>query len=116
MGDGALRPLEASYVTLPKALPPGETEANWLTAEGMLGLAWGTTEWFAEGAAGLGSRLNRLRRRGIVSEKKGTAYIRGPSRSRWPDVVVVNGTTYEGSGTVGDVYRSSDGRALDLGG
>lgn len=30
----------ASYITLPKALPPDATTANWLSMEGLFGLVW----------------------------------------------------------------------------
>ncbi|KAI4168894.1 MAG: hypothetical protein LQ343_006049 [Gyalolechia ehrenbergii] len=118
-GYGDARPVGASFVTLPKTLPPGDAEAKWLAAEGMLGLVWGGGQWFAKGTAGwgnVGGGSQGLRRRRVISERKGTAYVKGPSRSRWPDVVVVNGTTYTGNGTFGEGYRSSDGRLLDLGG
>ncbi|KAI4282031.1 MAG: hypothetical protein L6R38_003251 [Xanthoria sp. 2 TBL-2021] len=112
-GDG--RAFGASYVRLPSALPPGETEANWLSAEGMLGLVWGGGKWFAKGVeiAGMSGAIGSKRKRGVVSEEKGTAYIRGPRRWKWPDEVVVNGTRYVAEGLDGSLYHSADGKVLN---
>lgn len=111
-GDG--RAFGASYVRLPSALPPGETEADWLSAEGMLGLVWGGGRWFAQGVemAGVGASVGVKWRRGVVRKEKGTAYLRGPRRRRWrwPDEVVVDGTRYVADGSDGTLYLSADGK------
>ena len=103
---------------MPTALPPGETEANWLTAEGMLGLVWGGGQWFAKGASladvGGSPSLKRVARRRVRSAQRGTAYIRGPRRWRWPDVVVFNGTSYVDAGAVELLYQSADGKVLNM--
>lgn len=117
MGDE--RPVGASYVRLPTALPPDETEANWLTAEGMLGLVWGGGKWFAKGAEGIAgvggaASVGVKRRRGMVSKEKGTAYMRGPRRWRWPDVVVADGTEYLADGAVELLYGSAEGKVLNM--
>ncbi|KAI4169109.1 MAG: hypothetical protein LQ348_007350 [Seirophora lacunosa] len=108
---GDERAYGASYITLPRSLPPGETEANWLSAEGVLGLVWGGGRWFAKGAESLG---RGLRRRGVVSAEKGTVYSREPQRWRWPDVVVVNGTRYIDAGTADFLYQSAEGQVVNM--
>ncbi|KAL8964867.1 MAG: hypothetical protein Q9197_006773 [Variospora fuerteventurae] len=98
---GDERAVGASYITLPTALPPGETEANWLSAEGVLGFVWGGGRWFVKGAESLGERnTKKLKRRGMVRAEHGTVYAREPKRWKRPDVLVVNGTRYVDAGTV----------------
>ena len=83
----------------------------------MLGLVWGGGKWFAEGVSGVDAGKG-LRKRGdrtgrrIVQGRgeQGTAYVTGPSGWRWPDVVVVNGTSFEREG---EGYRSAEGKELN---
>ena len=112
---GDRRAYGGSYVRLPVALPPDETEANWLTAEGLLGLVWGGGKWFAKEVemAGVGGSVG-VKRRGVVSARKGTAYVRGPTRWKWPDEVMVNGTRYVADGAAGALYHSADGKVLNM--
>ncbi|KAL9010819.1 MAG: hypothetical protein Q9173_004286 [Seirophora scorigena] len=111
---GDERAYGASYITLPRSLPPGETEANWLNTEGVLGLVWGGGRWFAKGAESLGRETIGVRRRGVVSAEKGTVYSREPTRWRWPDVVVVNGTRYIDAGTADFLYQSAEGQVVNM--
>jgi len=111
-GTAEQRACRASYVRMPTALPPGRGEAEWLSAEGMVGLVWGGGRWFAKGGGELGAR--RLGRRGGVGGGKGRAYVRAPRRARWPDVLVVHGTRYMDAGSVELLYESVDGRVLNM--
>jgi len=115
-GTAEQRAYGASYVRMPTALPPGEGEAKWLSAEGMVGLVLGGGRWFAKGAGervvSLGAR--RPGRRGVVMGAKGRAYVRAPRRARWPDVLVVHGTRYLDAGSVELLYESVDGRVLNM--
>ncbi|KAI4159561.1 MAG: hypothetical protein L6R39_000342 [Caloplaca ligustica] len=96
----------ASYITLPRSLPPGEETTGWMAVEGLLGLAWGGGEWFASQAAQRlagkgGSRVvapRSLARRDVRAEK-GTVYARLPFRSLVPDRVERNGSVYIGNGS-----------------
>ena len=91
---------------------------NWLGAEGFLGLVWGGGPWFAKGVsmAGLrGSpRASRLGKRREISAQKGRAYIQRPSRIRWHDMLMINGTRYLDSGSVEMLYQSVDGKVLNM--
>lgn len=112
---GDERALGASYITLPTTLPPGETEANWLSAEGVLGFVWGGGRWFVKGAESLGeSGTKKLKRRGMVRAEHGTVYAREPKRWKRPDVLVVNGTRYVDAETVDLVYQSDQMQVLNL--
>lgn len=115
---GDERALGASYIRMPTALPPGEREANWLSAEGMLGLVWGGGKWFADGVSSAGSGGprggKRLARRGVIRGEVGMAYIRAPSRWRWPDMVEINGTIHVDARTAEGLYQSSSGDVLNL--
>lgn len=130
-GTGEQQPRGASYVQLPAGVPPVDDEnVNWLLAEGMLGFVWGGGQWFAAGGGqgsinpvprsiitGAGNRppgRRNVRRRSIVSARKGTAYVQAPRKWRWPDSVTVNGTEYSNAGR-GDLrYESADGTPLPL--
>ena len=129
-GRGEQQPKGASYIRLPAGLPPvDEGNVDWLLAEGMLGFVWGGGRWFAGGHQGSinpvprsipGAAVDppegkrRLKRGGIVSAQKGTAYVQAPRKWRWPDSVHVNGTEYSNAGR-GDLrYESADGRPLPL--
>jgi len=117
-GSADQRAYGASYVQMPTALPPREAEANWLSAEGMVGLVWGGGRWFAKGAAlvgeGVSPGVKRLERRGLISGTRGTAYIQAPRRLRRSNVLVVNGTRYVDAGSVELLYENADGRVLNM--
>jgi len=105
----------ASYISLPKSLPPSEADSQWLTAEGLRGLVWGGGKWFANqvGPSSLSSQPFR-RKRGVISENKGTVYATAPSLWRYPDFIMVNGTNYTDDGRGDLVYRNETGVILDL--
>lgn len=119
----------ASYITLPRSLPPGEEANGWMMTEGLLGLAWGGGKWFASEAArrflggeGGGSRVapgmtRRLARRNVPAAKKGTVYARPPSRSVFPDRVEMrNGSVYIGHGGSSSdmVFKDEVGNVVNL--
>ena len=123
-GAGSLTPATgASYIEMPKALPPDDTVSNWLDAEGILGLVWGGGKWFtspaaskALGYAGGVSPKSRLRR-DIRSESKGTVYAGHPRRWVYPTYIDVNGTRYlhtANSGSDSAEYRDDSGMLLNL--
>lgn len=93
-------------------MPPREGDADWLGAEGMLGLVWGGGRWFAKGVVSLAPR--GLGRRGVVRGAKGRAYIQAPRRERRPDVLVVGGTRYVDAGGAELRYENADGRVLNM--
>ncbi|KAL8866693.1 MAG: hypothetical protein Q9174_006147 [Haloplaca sp. 1 TL-2023] len=125
----------ASYITLPRILPPNLVMSQWLAAEGILGLIWGGGTWFSGPAAqdvlaggkwqGSGGRGRRKGRREIRSEEKGAVFAGPPHRWMYPSLVEVDGTTYmdDGAGRVvpvGEeasgnmVYKDSAGTVLNL--
>ncbi len=67
----------ASYISLPKSLPPSEAESQWLTAEGLRGLVWGGGKWFANqvGPSSLSSQPLR-RKRGVNLRIRGRCTLR----------------------------------------
>ncbi|KAL8929667.1 MAG: hypothetical protein Q9172_000346 [Xanthocarpia lactea] len=108
----------ASYVTLPRTLPPDAKASNWMTMEGLLGMTWAEGSWSAsEGARRLISTSQSLQRsilrRGIRSEKKGNVYARGTLRKVFPDKVEFNGEIYTGSGKDG-LYKDSTGVSVNM--
>ncbi|KAL8761461.1 MAG: hypothetical protein Q9184_002418 [Pyrenodesmia sp. 2 TL-2023] len=123
----------ASYITLPRSLPPGREANGWMMMEGLLGLAWGGGSWFASDAArrflggggggggGGGSRITptrRARARGdLRAAQKGTVYARPPSQSVFPNRVEMrNGTVYIGhGGSLSDmVFKDEVGNVANL--
>lgn len=89
----------ASYITLPRAMPPDPKANSWLEAEGILGFAWGGGKWFVSDAAqrllGGGSSMPGLKaRRDIRSPKKGQVYAQSPRSEVYPNRIEYNSTTY----------------------
>ncbi|KAL8924982.1 MAG: hypothetical protein Q9172_002411 [Xanthocarpia lactea] len=124
-GDLSFTPTEighepggGSYISVGQMkLPPDVSTASALLIEGILGLVWGGGQWFASEAArrkfgnrGLPSKVKR----GIVSEKKGTVFVRPPVRWVNPDTIRFNGTEYTSVGGQDPVYKDSNGVLLDL--
>ena len=110
----------ASYIDLPRALPPDGEASNWMDAQGMLGLVWGGGKWFSSPAA---SRLlgydgsgghKRRRRRDFGSRPNGTVYAGRPHRRVLPTYIDVNGTRYfaESESDTAD-YRDKSGTVLN---
>ena len=102
----------ASYISVPAMVTDGGGgQSAWLQAEGVLGLVWGGGEWFAKGWSGPGA-TRRKRRRGIVSEEKGTVYATAPRSWVYPNSITVNGTEYTSGNTSALEYASADGTRL----
>ncbi|KAI4119248.1 MAG: hypothetical protein LQ345_000842 [Seirophora villosa] len=115
----------ASYISLPRVVPPDTSSKIWLAAEGIVGLAWGDATWFKnsqaqtaliDGAAAISSRVtprSRLKR-DIRSPLEGTVWATQPSRPVYPNLLVVNGTAYTDDGAGDPKYRDVTGKVLDL--
>ena len=108
----------ASYIRVPKSLPPNPTTSLWLQTEGMLALIWGGGSWFAsEGAKarwGRGVRpRSRLRREHSWAEK-GKLWAKSPPRMAFPDVVEVEGEVYRGNGSGDMMFTDSRGAKVNL--
>ncbi|CAO1604314.1 hypothetical protein XANCAGTX0491_007873 [Xanthoria calcicola] len=116
----------ASYITMPRALPPDGKAKVWMAVEGLLGLAWGSGEWFVDeaaqkafaggsGVSGSGGVGGRSLKRGIVrAEKTAQAYARPPLRAVFPDVVELGGKRYVGNGDDGVMYTDATGVSINL--
>lgn len=112
----------ASYITMPRSLPPGEEAKGWMLMEGLLGLAWGGGKWFASPAAerlfgGGGSRLRPRTRTGrqiIRSAQTGTVHARSPLSMVFPDRVEWNGTTFTKHGMASMMYTDKTGQVVNL--
>lgn len=114
----------ASYITVPKALPPDGKTSMWAMGEGILAMAWGGGSWFGDPKArsylgdvatsrvGPRSRL----RRDVRSVNKGKLWARRPLKVAFPDVVEIDGTQYAGDGTGDMMYAATDsgGASLNL--
>ena len=112
----------ASYISLPKALPPDRTTVDWLIMEGMLGLVWGGGKWFASAVAESAlAKPNMMPKRDIMQQRdirspiKGNLYARPPPRAVFP-IVNINGTNYTHSGvSTGDImFADSEGSLVNL--
>lgn len=110
----------ASYIEMPRSLPPDGKASAWLSAEGVLGLVWGEGSWFGSpiasktfGHASGVTPKSRLRR-DIRSELKGTVYAGPPSGLVYPTFIEVNGTRYTEEGVDGSVYKDAAGNVLNL--
>ncbi|KAL8890076.1 MAG: hypothetical protein Q9215_002757, partial [Flavoplaca cf. flavocitrina] len=111
----------ASYITLPRTLPPDGKAKVWMAVEGLLGLAWGTGDWFinekVKGAltSSGGGVDGFVVKRDIRSEKKGRVYSRAPRRRVHPDVLEFGGTRYtEDDGGKGVIYNDGAGNSLNM--
>ena len=132
----------ASYIELPRRLPPDAQTSSWLSGEGIFGLVWsanfpqalssetgdadveylhrGDGSWFSTPTAsrvlGYNSGINpksRLRR-DIRAQRRGTVYAGSPRRRVYPSSIVVNGTTYSDNAAEGQKYRDMTGNVLNL--
>ncbi|KAL8685449.1 MAG: hypothetical protein Q9224_005811 [Gallowayella concinna] len=112
----------ASYISVPKSLPPDAATGTWLDMQGVLGLVWGGGKWFASAAVEnvLGEMVlpqrSVLQPRDIHSPKTGQMYARPPLVTVFP-IVDIDGTNYTHSSTnneEGIMYRNSAGDVLNL--
>ena len=111
----------ASYITVPRTLPPDPNANPWLEMEGILGFVWGGGKWFTSGAAerlltggrsGPGGKV----RRGMQSTLEGDVYLSGPRKEVYPGIMEVNGTEYtlnEGAGPI-TYINLGKGKTLNL--
>ncbi|KAL8938708.1 MAG: hypothetical protein Q9216_003745 [Gyalolechia sp. 2 TL-2023] len=108
-----------SYVTLPRTLPPGEKEREWMAVEGLLAMAWGGGEWFASQAAERllgrsgGTPKSRVRR-DIRSSEKGRIFARNPTDEILPDWMEWNQTRFELYNADDMMYRNEEGGLVNL--
>lgn len=90
----------ASYIDLPRILPPDEKVSDWLSAQGILGLVWGGGKWFSSPAAsrllGYDGNVGQKSRRGRNSQDnlEGMVYAGLPRYSVLPTYMDLNGTRY----------------------
>lgn len=110
----------ASYIEMPRILPPDDKVSAWLSAEGVLGLVYGGGDWFSSPAASrvLGhtvgvSPKSRLRR-DIRSGSRGTVYAGPPRRWIYPTFISVNGVNYTDEGAGNLLYKDGAGQSLNL--
>ena len=97
----------ASYISLPRIVPPAGEVGNWLAAEGVLGLVWGGGNWFASQAASAYLQKH-LRKRDIRSADKGQVYSSPPPGVQYPAIMYINGTQYTAQVVGGVLYRNDD--------
>lgn len=103
----------ASYISIPKQLPPLDTDTPWLYAEGLRGLVWGGGNWFADKDGP--SQCSQLHsKRGVISKDKGMVCATAPTLWKYPDLITANGTDYTDNSRGDLVYRSEDGEVSDL--
>lgn len=95
-------------------IPLDARSVRWLVFEGVAGLVWGGGWWFADAAAAERTSRGNRRRRGIGSERKGTAYVQAPARWVYPAVVEVDGVEYRDGGLGNLVYKDLKGAVLNL--
>ena len=111
----------ASYIMLPRSMPPDPKINPWLEKQGILGFAWGDIKWPTSLAAqkliaGRSSLPGRKVRREIRSSLKGYVYITSPRRQVYPTLMTVNSTLYTSiEGTDDFMYaESGTGNTLNL--
>ena len=114
----------ASYISLPRTLPPKPNVTRWLAWEGLLGLEWsGGGRWFADSAAGdllrTGSSISvgARHRRDTLPANRGRVVARPPVTKRYPSSLEINGTQYHAQeANPGDefLYGNIDGEILNL--
>ncbi|KAL8720695.1 MAG: hypothetical protein Q9225_002488 [Loekoesia sp. 1 TL-2023] len=108
----------ASYISLPKSLPPDPTAISGLVMQGILGFVWGGGKWFASPAADrlLGGRGSWKLQRDLRSAAKGNVYARPPRKVIYPTFITINGTEYSSDEAAGNfMYTHHDtGTKLNL--
>lgn len=107
----------ASYVTLPRSLPPSEEAVSWMLVEGLLGLVWGGGKWFASDAtqkAFGGSPPRSKMRRDIRSGNKGQVFAGPPRGGVSIDMVELGGKKYRRDGNSGSIFVDDAGTSINL--
>ncbi|KAI4236571.1 MAG: hypothetical protein L6R40_006127 [Gallowayella cf. fulva] len=119
----------ASWVDLRTRFPASSQGNRYLAWQGVERMVWGTNVW---SVASEGVPFPRLRRwlrgeRGLEEREtgvklleeskgipKGEVVVRTPKRWRYPSIYEVNGTVFKEDGDRSGVFRSGDGRVLNL--
>ena len=116
--DSELLAYGASYISVPFTMPPKEEDGNWLAAEGMLGLVYGGSQWFASDSAkdylyriGLKKRNEP---RDVRSSQIGQLYAKQPAGILLPTVVAINGSNYTQDTLGSMIYKDETGESFDL--
>ncbi|KAL8998129.1 MAG: hypothetical protein Q9169_002750 [Polycauliona sp. 2 TL-2023] len=108
----------ASYITMPRSLPPDGNAKAWMAVEGLLGLAWGTGEWFVNEKVrsgiigGRGGGGFRSVKRDLRLEKQGKVYSRPPLRAVYPDLLEIDGQRFTGNDGV--MYTDGNGNSINV--
>ena len=101
----------ASWVDLRTRFPPDSATSRYLQYQGVGGLILGKDRWSAA-SDGISFPKRSRAQSPNPWAPYGTALITTPSRWRYPDLYIVNGTNFTDSGNRG--FTSSDGTILDL--
>ena len=124
---GLLRPhyfVGGSYISLRSAPPTSNAAADWLTMQGIRGLAWGDMLWEAGdhfiSYQGHTSYLGQSQGNGLWKRggrhliNRGTAYLTEPLRWEYPSLITVNGTNYTDNSRGDLIYSSDSGSMLNV--
>ncbi|KAL8805450.1 MAG: hypothetical protein Q9200_005424, partial [Gallowayella weberi] len=122
MGMVESRARGASYISVPRSLPPDDKTSKWAMGEGILAMAWGGGSWFGDAkgqsllgiVGGTGVEPRDIVPRDVRSRKKGKLWARPPLREVFPDLVEINGTRYAGNGTSDVMYAATSSGAPSL--
>lgn len=101
----------ASWVDLRTRFPPDFASSRYLQYQGIGGLILGKDRWSAASDGIPFPKRSRAQRLNSWAPH-GTALITTPSRWRYPDLYIVNGTNFTDSGDGN--FKSSNGTLLDL--
>jgi len=111
----------AQYISLPKALPPDPATNKWMSMQGILEMSFGGGKWFTTptaervcGTAAGGQTPKTKSRRDIRSPLKGDLCIGPAPRSRYPELMKINGTEYSDGGRGNLRYADAAGNVLNL--
>ncbi|KAL8948160.1 MAG: hypothetical protein Q9222_005625 [Ikaeria aurantiellina] len=107
----------ASWVDLRIRFPPDPTGSRYLQWQNVRGLVWGSDTWSAESNGLPFPRFLARRRTESLNQwaQQGTAFLRPPSRWTYPDVYIVNGTSYTIDAAFKE-YRDIDGKVFNVSG
>lgn len=110
----------ASYIRLPRNLPPDPKLFDHLAMQGLLAMLWSSGSWFASPAAEkafsgrFGIKAGGMLRRDIRSDRMGDVYARPPFKAKYPEIVEINETEYRTKQAGDMMYCSKDNRVLNL--
>lgn len=106
-------PTGAMYFRLPRSQEPSQKDKSMLGTEGIGALVRGGHKWSSH-KVGISLSGSFPRKRAIISQDTGIAFLNGPPRWRYPDLISANGTNYTDDSRGDLVYRSENGAVLDL--